>query len=160
MGGNVADLIIGPNESCCRIETWRDSHGLRVHAKAHPAVEEFMKGLGNGAVDPVEAYAKLWTPVAGTDPLMIYNGKEYLFRGSNYRLDMPGRNLVIDGETVNLSFLRIQGISKGVKFCIRGVHSFDGLVDFNKRLQDSMDDLYRNFLKPVNMWVEVITNPY
>lgn len=89
--------------------------GLVIRAKADPKLEALMASLGTGSTDSLEAYAKTWGSPNPEVPVMVYKMARNPELGSGRRTyslhDVGGSFEDADG-LVNLSFLRIQGISK------------------------------------------------
>src|SRR5438093_4105185 len=107
----------------------RNCKGTEIRVQVDPIIEEFIKGLGDGSTKPLQL-GGLWYPL-GNDKLEVYtfgNGALPAPELDGYTLDMVNKSLLIDGEQrlnenghaipslspgdiVNLSFLRLKGIS-------------------------------------------------
>lgn len=138
----------------------RTSNGLLVSVIAQPEIEALVQGWGDGEPGDVKAYGRFWLPAEEGD-LLVYPldkspGPLALEKG-NFVIDRPGRPL-IEGETVNLSFLRLVGISKGgVRFLIKGVYDTDGLVDLVNRINIAKRRFYLAYMRPVSLTVTLTT---
>lgn len=154
----IDSLVVGKGENCAHVHLFRDSRGLRVSVKAHVALEEFMKNLGDGRSQPVDAYSKLWQSVTTpTGTLDVYNARDYGVQSETYRLDRPGQALSLDHQIVNLSFLRIVGVSQGVTFRIRGPFSRPEVDNLQDELTEAIEELYKTYIKPVDAHILVTT---
>lgn len=148
------------------IQRSRRHQGLLVRVKTVPQVEGLFRdwtvGEEGSEIQSVSAYGRHWRPVDGADlrvyPLRpnpgVIQGEDVLFR-----LDAPGMPLV-DGKTINLSFLRIVGISEGpgVEFVVKGVASTDLIETLGKKIQAAQKALYLMYLRPVTLSLSVFTS--
>jgi hypothetical protein len=145
--------------------------GTRVTVRATTRVEEFMQNLGAGEVVDVATIGRYWQPIGGI-PLNAYvtqpfNPHFQIDDGSFITLDRLGHPLILpspDGQqdrhsTVNLSFLRLRGISEGlgVTFGIKGVYSLDELRKVKDRISAASRRFYVDYLRPVDLLVTVST---
>lgn len=64
-------------------------------------------------------------------------------------------------ETLNISFLRLVGVSDGpgVSFTVRGVYSREAINRLGERIKQATNRFYREFLKPYKLIVTVSTMP-
>lgn len=155
--------------------------GLRLSVKAFPQIEDYMRALGTGDRIPVELSGRHWRPVNQSDPpLMAYNLTERLSLKGAYNLDALGQPLeaedryydgpptppgaiTLDGGRsngwVNLSFLRLAGISEGagVSFQVRGVYTTDAAIELGERLSKAAYRFFLDYLRPVDVIVKVST---
>ena len=137
--------------------------GLAIRVKAAPKIEEYIASLGDGTTTLVESLGRGWRLPNGIEtPLMVYNTVDIprlsLQTGELIRLDQAGLPLIgsRDGQSmINLSFLRLVGISEGegVTFCIRGVHSVEALSNMIDKLTHASKRFYFDFIKPVHLTV-------
>jgi len=132
------------------------STGLSVSVKVHPAIEQFIKGLGNGNVKSAELYDKEWVPVRDEPGLEIYHCNPFL--GNGFRLDIPGSKLEDEHGNINLSFLRIKGISldEGVTFGVRGVYSLEKMQQLREKIARTVQGLYRDYIKTSELNVTIV----
>ena len=159
----------------------RSSSGLVVTVKAHPAVEAFMKGLGNGDSQSTHLSGPWWKLATRRDEggKKDDSGKGYVYvyhmnvevprlpleSGDQVALNVPGGPLLIDDGTgrnksiVNLSFLRLVGISEGagITFFVKGVHSLEQLEKAHKLIGEGYKKFFRNYMLPVKMDIIVST---
>lgn len=128
--------------------------GLVVRISALPEVEEFMKGVGGGVKDPIEAYGRGWTPLHEHDlPLEIYKLTKVVHGMNNkiYSLGYPTRELFVEGEILNLAFLRLVGISvgNGISFVIaKEVYSREELFKLRDKLTKAISNFCLDFIMP------------
>lgn len=145
--------------------------GLIVSVKTLPRVEEFMQSLGQGETVDVGTVGRHWFPISG-QPLQAYiiqslnASRKQSDDGSFVTLDKLGSPLLLtDSErgdkypTVNLSFLRLRGISEGagVMFGIKGVFSLDELQSFEKHLTAAQRKFYNDYMRPIDITIQLVT---
>lgn len=142
--------------------TYPGKRGLHVHVKAHPKIEEFMRSLGDGQVMGAQAYDNRWFQVSDDQPLNIYNMKTAL-RSSGFSIERPsqalfdgnGSGLSEDsaGGIINLSFLRIKGISDqaGVEFGIKDVYPLSFRRVLKRRVGDAFRTLVMEHVRPTRI---------
>ena len=165
------DMIEAPlikrGEMCLMTTFHRGRQGLVVSVKAHPALEDLVRSLGTGETQDIGLWGRSWsalkTPIniydLSTPALMTVLGND---RG-HYRLDHPGQPLIIDThgdyriDPVNLSFLRIKGISEGVDFLVKGVYTIEGIRDIADKVVQAERHFYITYMKPVDVTVVVST---
>lgn len=166
--------IIKRGETNLTISLYRSAAGLTVSVKAHPVIETLMRGLGNGEQVDTRLSGPYWRPVHSDGPLLrVYNiGNDtfpvFMLDGggscSMTRVGMPllEPRTAPDGRmqnSVNLSFLRLVGISEGtgVVFNVRGVHTYEALTKMKDQLGEAYKQFYRMYMKPVQMDIVVST---
>lgn len=160
--------VIKRGETSLTVTLIRSAGGLTVYAKAHPMVEAFIQGLGTGETVDVKASGPYWRSV-GLDkdkPLLIHRLAEpipniALSNGDVVTICRPGQPLLCNTEpghspntsAVNLSFLRLVGISEGagVAFSVRGVHTLEALNHIHKLIGEGYRTFYKEYLKPVKL---------
>jgi hypothetical protein len=141
----------------------RTKSKLYFEAQFAPAIEELIKSWSKGSVDVFE-YGRDW--VQANEPLLIYQtlqttGIVQVNAGLAYTIDKPGQPLLQKlpggGELVNISFLRIVGISDattaGKRFEIKGMHSLDFLRDLLTKINRCVSHFYLQYLIPVDMTI-------
>lgn len=135
------------------------STGLTMSVRVHPAVEAFMRSLGNGTKRGVDAYGKEWVPLKSEGPVEIWNMQGPVVVQPGFRLDNPGDKLMDEHGAINLSFLRIAGISQGtgVMFGIKGVYSLDRLRKIRDDVATASQGLYKEYIKQSDLMVVVST---
>lgn len=168
--------IVKSGESVVRVLLRRTSKGLIVNVQAHPAVEEFFRANADGVTLDARTVGRYWTNPASTQekqlPLMAYDRRASLLdtqqhdSGSN-NFDRLGQQLLepvlgrngLASKQVNLSFLRLQGISEpeGVTFILRGVYSTEAVREIKDGIATGVKAFYGAYLKPVEMSVMCLT---
>lgn len=138
--------------------------GLLVDVKAHPLVEEFMQSLSKSGKVPLETGrrdgALHWISPDDTQ-LYIYQQEKALMDdpryGGGFTISSPASSFIYDEGIINLSFLRLAGISEGVKF-ISTQDVFP--IQFRRELKGKIGAAFRRFcidyIKPVKL-VLIIT---
>ncbi len=159
-------------EQCIYVSLQRTAAGLTVGVKAHPRVEEFFKNIGDLGISEVNLISRTWAPVARTDDsLKVYMSRAELAppgaiglgSGSEspnfYTIDAIGRPLKLDNGKINLSFLRLVGISEGpgVSFVVKGVYSLENLRDIRERIGRSAKSFYIEYLRPIDISINIST---
>lgn len=140
----------------------RSMKGIRIYAKVHPLVEDLMRSWGTGSADGVSAYGRYWSSPDSAIHLSVYNmgvpqAIDYKAGDSTFSLARPGHPLVDDRGVLNLSFLRLVGISSGVKFESRGVYSPLELDAIRRRIGLGVRQLYIDYLLPVDLNIVIST---
>ena len=162
--------IIKRGETVTQVILHRSMKGVSLQVKAHPAIEEFARALGDGEAQDIKIYGRHWHAI-GDKPLRIYNNDLKVFKCESlttddpgnakigFRYDQPGQPLIDGNGFLNISFLRLVGVSEGggVTFGISGVYTLDSL----KRIRDSISSACRKFyvhyMRPVDLSVTIST---
>lgn len=131
-----------------------------------------MRGISGGEEVAVNTVGRYWqhvVPKGDTPPptLMAYalaNKVEGYSQGEGeYTIDRLGHPLIEypDGSSrprVNLSFLRLVGASEaGVEFYLKGVYSKDAVTKMLEVLGTGLRRFYIDFIRPMNMSVQIST---
>lgn len=158
----------------------RSGVGLRINIKAHPVVEDFMRrslGGDDPIIQSVDDFGRAWEPARGDSKkeLLVYgipkelNGVFQVSGGNSYRLDRPGQAIFVNGDGIesrgagrvlNLSFLRLVGISEegGVTFHIGGIYSDETIDNLDRALNLATKEVYNQFMKPIKITVEFVVS--
>jgi hypothetical protein len=154
--------VVKGGETCIMISLQRTAAGLSVNTKVHSRVEEFMRINNQDNKVDVRTMTRNWKS-QGDKPLYAYIGGERfgniaLGEGA-YNIDQIGGNLMLPNNTLNMSFLRLVGISEGagVTFTIGGVYSNDSLENLKRILQKAARKFYVDYLRPIDVTVTVST---
>lgn len=146
-----------------RLSFIRGKDGIILTMRTNETIQGFVKNLGSGAEEAIENHGSKWLNLPGDPPLKVYNAdpailQEMQQQNNRYRLDIPGRALVISPEyqgyqdTLNLSFLRIVGAENGVRFLLKNyVASTDYLIDLRSRLVNSCRSVYQDYIRPCEL---------
>jgi hypothetical protein len=112
-------------------------------------IEDFFKSL-HGGKRKGYLESELWGNGYPNDGVnMVYL--------EHVELDRWGENrLSIDGK-LQMSFLRAVGLSEGVVFKVPGMFSKEIIDYYTKNFPEAVRALYINFIKPVNIFVEITT---
>lgn len=158
--------IIKHGETCLQGVLYRNMVGTAFRVKVHPGVEEFFAKLAgpDRQIIEVKAAGRFWSPV-GDKPLTAYYLSEALpsdqdpsYRFSLTHLGGPLITGTEEGrEAVNLSWLRLVGISDGITFGIKGVHTLPQLRSIQDRLAQAFQSFYRQYMRPINLGITVST---
>lgn len=171
--------IIKRGELCVQFTMHRNlSHakegvGLSLSIKTHRVVEEFMRQMA-GDNQPMEvktSQGRYWVGLTPERPLLAYRFQEKIpcveaddADVGCYSFDHLGYPLSVVNDRfrkpfLNLSFLRLVGISEGagITFGIKGVYSYDSLKTISDDLATASRRFYTRYLKPVDLTVMVST---
>jgi hypothetical protein len=153
-----------------RIPGDKPGAGLIVEAKIHPLVEETLASFGTGEALDVRTTGRHWTSGDKDSPLLVYDLSSPAVQGvvgdgkTLYTLDQPGLPLLGDGhrlsaDVVNLSFLRLKGLSEGagMKFFVRGVFTLEQVRAIAEKVQNASRSFYISYMKPVGVTIMVST---
>lgn len=146
----------------------RNKNGVNVTVRASSAIEDMMATMsGDATPQDVAMFHRYWK---SERDLQVYALAADLagLKGTSarmaYRLDRPGQPLDLPPErgllgtsVVNLSFLRLVGVSGGITFTVNQVYSRDGVADLCKKLEEATRHFYIQYLKPVDMRIMVMT---
>lgn len=163
-GDNICSLTLSRP-----VRLSRKGYGVTLSVKAHPLIEEFFRENSHNRYRPIDVWSNVW---ASTDDsvLNIYETGPELsgplsHGGTVFRFDRVGMPLALTTEipvSVNLSFLRIAGISQptGVTFAIRGVMSTDAMREIRDHLLKGVSAFYSGHIRPIDFCVSVVTQEF
>jgi hypothetical protein len=159
--------------------------GLTLAVKVHPKVEEFFRGISTGEQVDVKGAGRYWIGVDKAAPLMAYSLAENIplltvDAKRRARFDWLARQLVTPigsqpaaeggelgggnnkGYDINLSFLRLVGISEGagITFQLKGVYSDDAVEAMHDHIGVATKAFYQTYMKPVNLAVQIVTTEW
>lgn len=146
----------------------KGAQGLEIWVKAVPEIEEFIKGLGTGRSDSVEAYNKHWySPTVQTGDgevqapdLRVYDMERYggQLDGQTWTIQAPGTFMIHQGQ-INLSFLRLVGISgpNGVRFGIKGPIKQSEADEIITKIGSALRTLVREYIKPFGIELDLVS---
>lgn len=137
----------------------RRRDGLKLTVRTDEEVEEFFRHWGGGAQRGVAGLGRSWRTLGdGNLPLRAYElpknfGEQ---RDPSYTLANLGTELMANGS-VNISFLRLVGISKpeGISFTVDSVVSLSGLENIGNRINTACGRFYGEYIKPAEIDVVV-----
>lgn len=151
--------IIKRGERVGELSMSRGVNGLTIIAKVHPSIEELLRSWGSGERQAVAAYGRHWQ---ADEPLTVHSLTQDVpsqMRSGNdvYTLKEPGQPMVNEQGVLNLSFLRLVGISagSGIKFSIRGVHSKDSADNIRGAVGKAIRQFYMDYLLPIDLNVVI-----
>jgi hypothetical protein len=158
----MVETIISKGDTLVRLDLKRGPQGLVVRAKAHPTLEELFATFSNGAHVAPTTHGRLWMPVGdGAKLPMAYDASTVPGIGNNFRSPLGQFSLLQlgaelyrpDTAYVNLSFLRLVGISKdpGIVFAVRGVWDLESVRTMGKMMNAGVKKLFDDFIKPIDV---------
>jgi hypothetical protein len=150
----------------------RNKIGLIIRLQTRPDVEEFISGLVNGRRYQVDAVGEGWTncnPEAA--PLEVYEFENGSVEQRNYTLENVTGPLLIpqnDGrlriggtppELVNLSFLRVVGVSNpsGVVIGLPGAYSSEYVKRVRNTFPSAVKQFLQDYLVPITINLQVLS---
>lgn len=165
--------VVKKGETCANIRLRRALGGLNITVQAHKELEALFRSWGDGSVHEVREFVRSgWLPVGTTEPLCLYHMRtnmENLVGDSDqpYTLSMPGQPLLLPDprsgdpdRMVNMSFLRLVGISEGsgVSFTVKGVWTLEAIRDLRLSMQNVVRRFYNSYLRPVDTSLVLFTS--
>lgn len=141
----------------------RTAKGLLIRVTADEAFEDLFREASGGQAQSVNAWGRWWTSLDPNDQIACYSlaggfPETGEFPGGTYTVGAPGHPLIMDGNVINLSWLRLRGLSspEGVAFFVRGVFSTN-LVreELPQKIKSAIKQLYIDFLRPVDMSISI-----
>lgn len=143
------------------IKLRRAQKGLTVTIRTAPEIEDLIRSWGEGDPSDIKLYGRHWTPLEEGTALLVYPIEKspgpLQHEKGVYRLDTPGCPLWTPPNQVNLSFLRLVGISSGVAFRVAGVFETDQLRDLEEHIKFAVKRFYVAFMKPVTLTLTLMT---
>lgn len=122
----------------------RTSQGVEINLKSEKFYD-FFKQYG------VTSYDEAW---CGNKPFQVPLVKEHFKTLLNHWYG----DLFVNTSYPNLSFLRSDKLKDGCKFIIENqVYTRGEITDFAKKFKDEITELFTEYVKPVTMEVELIT---
>lgn len=148
----------------------RGSIGLALYAKVVPEVEDFFKGLANEETTTALAlYDRQWFPIDKNVEYHVYDMHTALKSTNVYSVDRIGGPLkgypIMDpnsgrsrmSEGINLSFLRIKGISEpnGIRLGIRMPISRSEAISIGNDIINASRQLAAEYITPFKLNLSV-----
>jgi hypothetical protein len=164
----LVETTISKGETLVRLDLKRGPKGLTVRTKAHPSLEEMFKAFANGQTVAPNTHGRTWAPaVDGAKLPSAYDISMIPGANANMRsplgffslLHLGGELFTPANALVNLSFLRLIGISEGdgVAFAVRGVWSLEGVRSMGNMMNAGIKRLYDDFIKPIDVVIVTTT---
>lgn len=138
----------------------RGRRGLDFYVKTVPEVENFMKALGAGKKEQVDAYGRDWFSLEENGKLEVYQMDRELPPSPTYTLTSIAEPLRgAKSGKINLSFLRLVGISDpgGVKFGVAGPFSRSFAREISQTILAETRTLIRDYMVPINISLRIST---
>lgn len=158
MSTTTTDTFAKSGEQKLQIDIRRGTKGIRLTVRAAKDIEEHFREQLNDS-DRVNDFGRIWVGQG----LSIWNlaapvGTQFI-GGQGYTIERPGMSLLTGDEIVNISFLRLVGISEpqGVTFEIRGAFSVSYVQNLVRKLTTAAKAYYAEFLKPINVTISMVT---
>lgn len=163
-----------PEITCVQIQVQRSASGLVINVRTSPKLEEFFKNAVDGNTEDFDLRltGRHWTLPTGANFLRLYQldaGAHFTgivpFHAPGivgYRLDVPGRKILeVDAKTnlgniINLSFLRVVGISKdGIEIRLQGVYSEPQVRQIHDGILTATNAFYDTYLRPLKLTINL-----
>lgn len=169
--------LVKGGEQKIQIILRRGSGGLNLTIKTVPEIEEFFRTTAGseGATTPIAAAGRHWYPIGRDTPLLAYtlartfdpikmdNGGAVIgvgFTGLGRPLleaydGGDGGIIRTSGMTLNMSFLRLVGISEGlgVSFGVKGVFTTENVLNLRNLIGEANKAFYSTYLKRIGLVV-------
>lgn len=152
------ETLVKGGEQMISVSLLRNTAGIKVTVKAHPAVEEHFAAQ-SGELLSVTEFGREWTSKSALQVYHVVADPGVVTGPSGrYQIATVGRALVND-EVVNLSFLRLRGISEenGVTFYLKGAYSWPYVQKLAQRIVQAGRQFYMDYLKPGDITVTIST---
>lgn len=171
-----ATLVKG-GEQKIQVMLRRGAGGLNLTVKTAPEVEEFFRSTvgAEGATSPVTAHGRFWYPI-GREVLSVYavqnpvrdlrieDGGTTVHVGFNnagrpliegYSGEEDGPTIGRRSQILNLSFLRLVGISEGtgVSFGVKGVFTTNDVLHLRNLIGEANKKFYSAYLRKIGLVV-------
>ena len=130
----------------------RGPKGLELGVKADPKLETFIKSLGSGIKEQVEAYGRSWYSLTPGKSLEVYPLENSLHADA-YTLDAVTELFKSRDGRTNLSFLRIVGISEpeGIRFGMSGPFSKTYVREVLSDIGRETRNLIKDYVVPIHV---------
>lgn len=147
--------MFNSGDTSIRTRIGRTAKGLEVRVTLHPDVEECFK---LGEVQSVGLFGRKWE---SPQTLEVYDipqsmvGVTLISPTVGYRLDIPGRDLIITDanglRVINMSFIRLVGASgpEGVNFYLTGQWDKDDVVWLGQSIVACGDSISNKWIYPI-----------
>lgn len=131
--------------------------GMTFYIKALPLLEEFIKSLGTGEATDASLQGRQWVPLSPA-AIEVYDLSKHVDL-PGFTLAAPGQSFKIPdrnipgGEILNLSFLRIKGISgmDGVKFGLKDLYPKSEAPIVKQQIGAAVKRFCDEYLCPIDM---------
>lgn len=153
----MSEIVVEGEERWMELTLDTSERGLLVCVKTHPLVERFMEQLGNNRKQSFEEIGRFntWDSVDDQSAMAVWRAETFIreLPGQTFTLNNPGSNIVgEDGALINLSFLRICGITDGVKFIsTKEVYPYFYRRELKTRIGNAFRDFVREYIKSVKV---------
>lgn len=153
----MSEIVTEGEERWLELTLDTSKRGLLVCVKTHPLVEQFMEQLGNNRKQTFEEIGRFnsWETVDDQTVMSIWRADNFIreLPGQTFTLNSPGSNIIgEDGALINLSFLRIAGITEGIKFIsTKEVYPYFYRRELKTRIGNAFRDFVREYIKSVRV---------
>jgi len=131
--------------------------GFTFWIKALPLLEEFVKSLGTGDVTDASNLGRQWVALPEQPAIQIYDLSRPVDL-PGFTLNAPGQSFKMPdvrtgADTINLSFLRIKGISdmNGVKFGLKDLYPKSEAPIVKQAIGTALKRFCDEYLCPIDM---------
>jgi hypothetical protein len=165
---NWVDLDI--IRSLPKSSTLSKTASLIINVRARPEIENFMRGLANDRKLPVDNFADMWDSV-NKQILQAYDIQQN-FPSHVYTLEAVGLPLLpnyievnlgkkeaFNNDTVNLSFLKLVGISEpeGVSIAFNNPYSAQYINKFKALWPAAALQFLRDYVVPITIHLSIVS---
>ena len=160
-------ILAKGGETVTRINIQRGKDGLKISVWAHPSIEAVMRDLaGEYGRTGVLNYGSHWT--SKEQAFNVWDFPKEVFASFHrneppFTLNYPGGTMLLQDSAgrhnhmLNLSFLRLEGISTGagVTFTVKGVFQEDYINKLRDQIEQASITFYKAVLKPIELTITV-----
>ena len=151
-------------ERKCTVILTRSKTGLLVKVSGVREFEDLFQSWGEGPQD-LKIQCRYWSPTdlqvwSVTSPVGLMMDE----KGMPFRIDKPGQPLVEAnnnypmGGVLNLSFIRLVGISEGgVEFSVRSVQTIEEVLNLASMIKLALKAFYLSYMRTVKVAVVIST---
>lgn len=169
----MGEEVVINGERWLYFSTFPGKKGLIVQVKVHPRIEEFMSSLGDGTTKNPVIYDNKWFSTTPGVDLEVYSAANpERLKGINFTINKPGSSLysetddntpsglsvvVLSGGIINLSFLRLKGISQesGLEFGVKDVWPLSFRRELKSKVGSAFRHIANEYIRPVRLTLEM-----
>lgn len=161
----ATESVVKGGETMISLGIRRSTRGLIVSARVHPLFEEYFREQANEKL-LVDEINRQWFPIKDQPALEVWHiiHDPGVVRGNaaSYRINQPGSPLTAsdpNGKIINLSFLRLVGVSEpnGIQFEVKGAFTLTYIRQLASEIGGAVKQFYTDCLKPIDVTITVNT---
>jgi hypothetical protein len=137
--------------------------GLELGLRADPKVEAYFKEMAKDKAHNVDEIGnKAWYTLDDNN-IEVWNFKNRSSAERAYTINYPGYGFDLNsdpgigGNLINMSFLKIKGITEGVRIGVIGVMELQDRRELKEAIGLCMRMFVRDYLAPITLELKVVT---